>query len=391
VAAAELLADPAAGPTGGAGTAVVCEVVLATGPFLAQRLRAVTGSADGIQSDSSTTLYADTQTGEVVQAAGLWTDAAAGALAGNVIEADRRAAGSLSLAPAVPTGGEEATAVQAALASTVPTPDGGLAFTLPAGFTGPTLAAAGIPATTEPVTVTVDAALAATLVSPFGARLLAAAGAPYAGPADAPAGRDRVDCDLVPCVGLTYDDGPSDLTAGILDQLAAHSASATFFVMGQKVRGYADVVKRAVDEGHLVENHSWSHPHLPKLSDGQVATQLADTNAAITAATGVAPIAFRPPYGEWNQSTLRVAGMPAILWDLDTLDWRGPADDVLLRRIVDQPSPGSIVLQHDVHANTANTAGEAYEQLQDRGFTIVNLVQLFDGAFPTSGAGRSAR
>ncbi|TDN87535.1 polysaccharide deacetylase family protein [Microbacterium sp. BK668] len=389
--AGEVLADPALGPAGGAGAAVVCDVVVAAGALFAERLRIVTGSADGVVADTSAVFYTDTRTGEVVQAAGLWTDAAAAALAEHVVEATRRDAGALSLAPAVSPGGEEAAAMQAALASTVPAEGGGFAITLPAGFTGPALAAAGIAPTAEPKTFRIDAALARSLASPFGETVLAEAGEPYAGPADQPAGWDRIDCRLIPCVGLTYDDGPSDLTPRILDALAASESSATFFVLGQKARQYGGTMKRAVREGHLVENHTWSHPHLPRLPGPQVATQLADTNAAISAATGVAPIAFRPPYGDWNQDILRIAGMPAILWDIDTLDWQGPADDELLRRVVDQPSPGSIVLQHDVHGNTARTAAAAYEGLRDRGFSVVNLVQLFRGEFPASGAWRSAR
>jgi len=86
-----------------------------------------------------------------------------------------------------------------------------------------------------------------------------------------------------------------------------------------------------------------------------------------------------------------VAGMPAILWDVDTEDWQHPADDVLLARAVDQPQPGSIVLQHDIQENTARTAPAVYDGLLDRGFTLVNLRQLFGGALPASGVWRSAR
>ncbi|WP_164214156.1 polysaccharide deacetylase family protein, partial [Stenotrophomonas maltophilia] len=70
------------------------------------------------------------------------------------------------------------------------------------------------------------------LVTPFGAALVAQAAAPYQAPAVVPAGHEPIDCRLFPCVALTYDDGPSELTPGILDELAARHAAASFFVLG---------------------------------------------------------------------------------------------------------------------------------------------------------------
>ncbi len=82
---------------------------------------------------------------------------------------------------------------------------------------------------------------------------------PYVPPAAVPAGRETVDCALLPCVAMTYDDGPSEFTAGILDAASTHHASVTFFSMGEKAARYADVMKRAIAEGNLIENHTWNH------------------------------------------------------------------------------------------------------------------------------------
>jgi peptidoglycan-N-acetylglucosamine deacetylase len=305
----------------------------------------------------------------------------------------RRAAGSLSLAPVQPPDEAALAAIRTALASTVVAPDGSLVITLPAGTTAPELAALGVPPTEAPTVVGLPPAVSGPLTTPFAAALVGAAAqaAPYAAPAAVPAGFEPVDCGLVPCVAMTYDDGPSDLTPDILDAAAQHHASVTFFAMGQKAAQYAGTMKRALAEGHLVENHTWNHPHLPTLTEEQVAKQIGDTNAAIAAADGSAPTVFRPPYGEYNAKVLQAAGMAAILWDVDTLDWQGPADDVLRDRAVGSPSPGSIVLQHDIQANTARTVGAVYDGLLDRGFTLVNVQQLFRGKLPTSGAWRSGR
>ncbi|MFT4211304.1 MAG: polysaccharide deacetylase family protein [Microbacterium sp.] len=390
-AGSELLADAALGPADGTGTAVACDVVAAAGTFFGERLRVVTGSGGTVTADATTVLYTDTATGEVVSADQLWTDAAAGALWDDVVDALRRQAGALSLATVAPATDDELAAVRAALAQTVVAADGSLVFTLPAGFTAPALSDAGIGATTEPVTIGVSPAASAGLVTDFATGLMAAAGTAYQAPAAVAAGFEAVDCTLVPCVAMTYDDGPSDWTPQILDAVAAHHAAVTFFAMGQKAATYATTMQRALAEGNLVENHTWDHPHLTTLTAAEVTAQIQDTTAAITAATGTAPTVFRPPYGQYDSTVLAAAGMAAITWDVDSLDWTGLADDALTERVVDGPSPGSIVLQHDIQQNTIRTVSAVYDGLADRGFTIVNLKQLFGGTLPTSGVWSDAR
>lgn len=387
--AEDILAEPALAAPGG-GTAVVCGIVAAAGPILGQRVRVVGGGPDGVASDASTIVYADLDTGETASAEGLWLDGAADALSADIVEALRRDAGALSRRSAS-TGDEgQAAAIRAALATTVPAEDG-FVITVPAGFAAPDLVALGVPATTEPMSYAVPAEVAATLVSPFGARVLAAIGQPYTGPDAAPAGARAVDCALVPCVALTYDDGPSSYTPAILDELAARDSAATFFALGSNARGHAETLERMTREGHEVENHTWNHPRLPGLRAGQVRSQIDDSTRALEAASGQRITAFRPPYGEFDAQVLAAAGMPAILWDVDTLDWQRPADDVLIARAVDRPRPGSIVLLHDIHPGTARTAGAVIQGLRDRGYSLVTVKQLFGGELPASGAWRSAR
>jgi peptidoglycan/xylan/chitin deacetylase (PgdA/CDA1 family) len=385
--APELLADPAFGPAGGSGTAVACGIVAAAGTIIGQRLRVVTGDPANVHADTSTIVYADVQTGETVTADGLWAEGAASALGIHIVEALRRGAGALGHRPA--SAGDEAqtAAIQAALSTTVPTSEG-FVVTIAPGFSAPDLAALGVPATTEPTVITVPPTVAAALVSPFGARLLAATGQPYTGPVAAPAGTRSVDCDLVPCVAMTYDDGPSGFTPGVLDELAARDAAATFFVMGGKARGYAGTLARMTREGQQVEGHTWDHPHLPQLTPVEVAAQILDSTRAIEAASGQDVTAFRPPYGELSPQVLATAGMPAILWDVDTLDWQHPADEVLVERAVEQPRAGSIILQHDIQAVTAATVDEVLDGLLDRGFQLVTVRQLFGGDLPASGVWR---
>ncbi len=387
--AAELLADPALGPAGGSGTAVVCGIVAAGGTVVGQRVRVVSGDPAQIHSDVTTTLYADVQTGETATADALWGEGAASALGAHIVEALRRDAGALSRRPADVADETQLAAIRAALATTVPSADG-LVVTVAAGFTAPDLTGLGASPTAEPIAFAVPAAVAADLVSPFGARVLASYGQPYSGPIPAPAGSRAVDCALVPCVALTYDDGPSARTPLILDELAAHDAAATFFAMGQNARAHGKTLARMTREGHEVEGHTWNHPHLPQLTPAQVTAQIVDSTRALEAVSGQDITVFRPPYGEFTPQVLAAAGMAAILWDVDTLDWQGPADDVLIARAVEQPRAGSIVLQHDTQEVTARTAGAVLDGLLDRGFQLVTVRQLFGGDLPASGSWRRA-
>lgn len=378
----EVVADPATGPIGGSGVAVVCDIVFASGSVLGQRLR-VLGAQDGmVASDTSRVFYFDTRTGEGGSGAQLWAPGAAEALWAGIAQSLRRQAGLLSLAPiAAGPGGPE-------LARRFLREHRGRSEWHASGQrtgriqTRPNSRRWGSRTRCGPQTP-VSREVAEPLFSVFGVQVVAAAGAPFIAPAPVAAGLDLVGCDLLPCVAMTYDDGPGELTAGVLDQLAArHASHVLLSLIGARVAGNADLARRMVAEGHVVGNHTWSHTALSKTTTVAKAgqTSCAETDAAILAATGVPGLTvFRPPWGEYNEAVLAVAGKPAILWDVNTFDWRQPSDEVLIGRAVDQPIPGSVVLQHDIHPNTGRTAGRVYDGLLDRGFVLVNLQQLYNG------------
>jgi peptidoglycan/xylan/chitin deacetylase (PgdA/CDA1 family) len=386
--AAELLTDLSSGPAGGSGSAVVCDIEAAVGPVLGMRLRAVTGGPDGVISDSSLSLYVDTTTGGTATGDELWTDGAARSLTLQLVEMLREDARALSMRSAESTGDEQVEVVRQALSKAIPVAGGEFIATIPAGFDFAGLSQLGQNQTTQPMLVAIPPHVASPLLSPFGANVQSLAGQAYAGPARVPAGSEPVDCTLVPCVAVTYDDGPSVFTDGILDALAAHHSAATFFAMGENAAPFSRVLARIVAEGNEVQNHTWNHPRLPTLSSAKVSAQIRDTTRALSAATGQPVTVFRPPHGLYNDSVLRAAGLAAILWDVDTFDWQSPRDDVLVARAVDQPAPGSIVLMHDVQAVTARNTSAVCEGLIDRGFTLVTVSQLFGGALPTSGVWR---
>ncbi|MGC5036371.1 polysaccharide deacetylase family protein [Streptomyces sp. DT190] len=150
---------------------------------------------------------------------------------------------------------------------------------------------------------------------------------------------------------LTFDDGPDPrYTPDILDVLAEHEVRAMFFVCGEMVADGRDMVVRMAEEGHVVGNHTWSHPLLTQLTRRQIRSQMKRTSDAVEAACGERPAWFRAPYGAWNRAALRIGadlGMEPLGWTLDTLDWTTPGVRSIVRRVENGAAPGVVVLSHD--------------------------------------------
>ncbi|MFC5749468.1 polysaccharide deacetylase family protein [Actinomadura rugatobispora] len=200
--------------------------------------------------------------------------------------------------------------------------------------------------------------------------------APPARPAAPPAMR-RLDCARLKCVALTYDDGPGAYTGQLLDMLRRSGARATFFMLGENVRGHAHLVRRMAYEGHELANHTWSHPKLTGMSGGAVRSEISRTQRAIQEASGVVPKVFRPPYGATDAQVGRAVGMPQIMWSVDSMDWlhRNMARNVSAG--VKQPKPGGVVLFHDIHQATVKATPSILSGLRQRGFTLVTVSELF--------------
>jgi peptidoglycan-N-acetylglucosamine deacetylase len=184
-----------------------------------------------------------------------------------------------------------------------------------------------------------------------------------------------------PFIALTFDDGPNEkLTPRLLDLLAQHHIHATFFVVGENAAQYPEILQRAVREGHEIGNHSWSHPNFAKMSEDAVRSQVKRTEDAIVSAIGARPTLLRPPYGSittrqkhWLHDEL---GYEIILWAVDPLDWKNPGPSVVTNRILKETQPGSIVLAHDIHAQTIAAMPETLRELEEKGFKFVTVSEL---------------
>jgi peptidoglycan/xylan/chitin deacetylase (PgdA/CDA1 family) len=181
-------------------------------------------------------------------------------------------------------------------------------------------------------------------------------------------------------VALSFDDGPSTATPAILAALKRHHAHATFFVIGDEIRGRRDILRKAVSEGNEIGNHSTSHTPLPSHSD------VANTSDLIERATGRPPCLFRPPDGDTDPRLLRDVnrlGMTTIAWDVDTGDWQDQTPADITARALATVHPGSIILLHDGGGARQGTAGSVsgiVKGLNSRGYRVVTVSELFKPA-----------
>jgi peptidoglycan/xylan/chitin deacetylase (PgdA/CDA1 family) len=186
-----------------------------------------------------------------------------------------------------------------------------------------------------------------------------------------------------PEVALTFDDGPHPaFTPRVLDILRRYGVRATFFCVGLNACAYPELVARAVDEGHGVGNHTWSHPYLPDLSRDEVLHQVDATGAALEKVIGTAPALVRPPYGSRTPDVLRwIAGreLTTVLWDVDAGDWAGPPAADITAKVTGATTAGSIVLMHDAggdRSGTVEALPDILENLLGRGFRFVTVADL---------------
>lgn len=191
--------------------------------------------------------------------------------------------------------------------------------------------------------------------------------------------KSSVDCGKVPCVALTFDDGPSVYTSQLLDILKENKVKATFFVLGKSANVQKKTLLRTFQEGHQIGNHSWDHKDLKKLSKAAIEQQIYDTNDVIKSITGVAPHVMRPPYGSYNSTVTAAAKMPIILWNLDPLDWKDRNAKTVADRI-SKARPNGIVLAHDIHQTTVQSIPAVIRDLKSKGYHLVTIDELFSGS-----------
>jgi peptidoglycan/xylan/chitin deacetylase (PgdA/CDA1 family) len=176
-------------------------------------------------------------------------------------------------------------------------------------------------------------------------------------------------------IALTFDDGPTPgVTDRILDELKQRKITATFFMIGEKVTASPNLARRVAAEGHEIGNHTFSHPKLSSLPDQQVRLEIEQTQDIIGETVGVRPACFRPPYLAFrrNQASIPQAMQLSIICgNLDSRDWAQPGEDKITDTILSQAKCGSIIICHELHAQTANCIGSVLDKLHEKGLIFV--------------------
>ncbi|MGW1934030.1 polysaccharide deacetylase family protein [Streptomyces sp. NPDC001919] len=176
---------------------------------------------------------------------------------------------------------------------------------------------------------------------------------------------------------LSFDDGPDPrYTPGILETLRRHDCRAMFFVCGEMAVENPDLLREMAADGHVVGNHSWSHPLIPKLRPSRIRDELGSTSEVVERTLGTAPLWYRAPYGAWNRHSFEIGaelGMEPLAWTVDTLDWKEPGTDTIVRRVLDGAAPGAVVLSHDAGGDRAQSVAALRRylpELLDAGYHI---------------------
>jgi len=183
-------------------------------------------------------------------------------------------------------------------------------------------------------------------------------------------------------IALTFDDAPDENNTYILlDILKTHHVKGAFFMIGGTMSdSNITVVERTNEEGHLVLNHTLSHPRLSDLNESAVLSQLDRAATHIESITGLYPLLYRPPYGSINPlvvDTTNVQGFTTVLWSLDSLDWTLKDPDAVVDNVVANIRNGDIILMHR-NPTSVGALPKVIEKLSEMGYTFLRLDELLE-------------
>jgi len=189
-------------------------------------------------------------------------------------------------------------------------------------------------------------------------------------------------------LALTYDDGPNDPhTLRLLEVLVKHNVHATFFLIGRFVQQRPDIVRQIVEAGHVVGNHTFTHPLLTLKSAVEVRKELTNCRSALQDAIGEHSRLFRPPFGGRRPAVLRVArelGLQPVMWNVTGYDWTAPPAEVIEQKVSRQVHGGNVILLHDGghrqmgsdRSQTVLATDHLISRYQSEGYEFVTIQQM---------------
>ena len=189
-----------------------------------------------------------------------------------------------------------------------------------------------------------------------------------------------------PVIYLTFDAGyENGCTEQILDTLKKHEVSAAFFLVGNYIEKNADLVRRMVEEGHIVGNHTMHHPDMSRLTDRDAfAAELSGLENLFRETTGKdLPKYYRPPQGVYSQENLEMArelGYRTVFWSLAYADWNNddqPTKEEAFSKLLPRIHNGAVVLLHSTSKTNAAILDELLTEWKNMGYSFGNLEELY--------------
>src|ERR1700676_1446756 len=203
-------------------------------------------------------------------------------------------------------------------------------------------------------------------------------------------------------LALTYDDGPNTAyTPRLLEVLARHNVQATFFLIGRYVRQVPETARQIVEAGHVVGNHTFTHPLLTVKSATEIREELSTCRSALNDALGgnsqLVSNLFRPPFGGRRPAVLHICrelGLEPVMWNVTGYDWNSPSAAVIERRVARQIRGGDVILLHDGddknmgadRSQTVLATDHLIERYRSEGYEFVTIPQMMNDRV---GPGRS--
>jgi peptidoglycan/xylan/chitin deacetylase (PgdA/CDA1 family) len=191
-------------------------------------------------------------------------------------------------------------------------------------------------------------------------------------------------------LALTYDDGPNDpYTRHLMEVLAKHEVRATFFCIGRYAQQKPQIVRDLVEAGHVIGNHTYTHPNLAWQSQTQVRIQLSTCQNVLSDVIGSTPNLFRPPYGGRRPSVLRIArelNLEPIMWSITCYDWNATSPEQIEGHVKRQLRGGDVILLHDGRhteigvdrAHTVAATDRLITKYKAEGYEFVTIPEMMD-------------
>jgi peptidoglycan/xylan/chitin deacetylase (PgdA/CDA1 family) len=190
-----------------------------------------------------------------------------------------------------------------------------------------------------------------------------------------------VNCQVVPCVALTFDDGPGPYTPDVLEILDQFDARATFYPVGQQIRGWPGMLPLIHAAGHDIGNHTMSHPKLGALTVSEQQAEISEFDTLVIDRVGILPTSIRPPFGEIPANLLPdTHSRPLVMWSVDSLDWRKRTSKAIVKEVLADIGAGDIILMHELYQRSVDALPEILTELADRGLTVVSVADLLGPA-----------